>query len=91
MEKERRFINTISVDYHDGKSLLNLEDLRTGLVGPYDEGAQGVVIWGSSSESKTPEFLDVSHITTQSNYSFSNTWGFIPWPIRKDTICVVLS
>ena len=46
-------------DYHDGKSLLNLEDLRSGLVGPYDMGARGVVIWGSSSEVKSTDFLTV--------------------------------
>ena len=47
------------VDYHDGKSLLNPEDLRSGLVGPYDEGAQGVVIWGSSTEINNTKFLSV--------------------------------
>ncbi|CAI8015829.1 Hyaluronidase-3, partial [Geodia barretti] len=44
--------------YHGGKSLLNMDDLKSGLVGPYDAGAKGVVIWGSSSERALPEFLD---------------------------------
>ena len=46
-------------DYHDGKSLLNMEDLRSGLLGPYDMGAQGVVIWGSSAEADRQDFLTV--------------------------------
>jgi hyaluronoglucosaminidase len=45
--------------YHDGKSLLNMEDLRSGLLGPYDMGAQGVVIWGSSAEADRQDFLTV--------------------------------
>ena len=36
-----------------------MDDLRSGLLGPYDAGAQGVVIWGSSNESNKPEFLTV--------------------------------
>ena len=56
----------LSTDYHSGKSLLNMDDLKSGLVGPYDAGARGVVIWGSSSERALPEFLDVRNLT-QSN------------------------
>ena len=46
-------------DYHDGKSLLNIEDLQSSLLGPYDMGAQGIVIWGASSEINNKDFLKV--------------------------------
>lgn len=54
-----RCILFIFSDYHDAKNLLNLDDLQSGLLGPYDMGAQGVVIWGSSAEANNPEFLSV--------------------------------
>jgi len=46
-------------DYHNATTLLSPEDLRSGLLGPYDVGAQGVVIWGSSTELSNSTFLTV--------------------------------
>lgn len=60
-------------DYHDGKSLLNMEDLSSGLLGPYDEGAQGVVIWGSSEESNKEDFLTVYTMRSTSTYWYNYT------------------
>ena len=46
-------------DYHNGTTLLSLDDLVTGLLGPYEVGAQGVVIWGSFAELNNSTFLTV--------------------------------
>ena len=51
-----------TADYHNGTTLLTLDDLHSGLLGPYDMGAQGVVIWGSTTELKNETFVKVSFI-----------------------------
>ena len=32
-------------DYHNGTTLLDVTDLHSAMLLPYDEGARGVVIW----------------------------------------------
>lgn len=52
-------ICTLHTDYHNGTTLPSPEDLQSGLLGPYDVGAQGVVMWGSSTELNNSTFLTV--------------------------------
>ena len=47
-----------STDYHNATTLLDPEDLFTGLVGPYDQKSQGVIMWGSTSELEDTAFIE---------------------------------
>ena len=49
-------------DYHNATTLLDPEDLFSGLVGPYDQKSQGVIMWGSTAELEDAAFIDARHI-----------------------------
>eukprot|EP00731_Ephydatia_muelleri_P032180 Em0023g687a len=44
--------------YHNATTLLDPEDLFSGLVGPYDQKSQGVIMWGSTGELEDAAFID---------------------------------
>ena len=51
-------LHYLYLDYHNGTTLLDPEDLFAGLVGPYDQKSHGVIMWGSTAELKDATFIE---------------------------------